>query len=373
MRTKIGVALTTINVPKNLETFQSYLNDLPSNVDFEFYVVLDENTNVNALDYCKRLNKKYKANIFVLTPEEQIEIFKSSMKLIVTSIPFSSIQRRNFGIIYSLMRGCQVVYLLDDDNFPISDTFIYSAQIIGQLNSFSTVSHPSGWVNTCDFLECDNGDRIFHRGFPPELRSNYDKKAYRISTTNEDKKISVVAGLWLGDPDIDSVSRLASEPAAKNSTFNGYKVIKSDNYTVFNSQNTFISRDIALAYFLSPSLPRYDDIWISLVISKMMTIKGELIAFGEPVVNQIRNPHNYWKDVDLEKEAWNATNELVNLLNLMPNEPTLEYIELAEAWVSRLLLSNKLVKMSRLVHSFVSEYAIWIHVISRNFHTRKLL
>jgi len=104
-----------------------------------------------------------------------------------------------------------------------------------------------------------------------------------------------------------------------------------------------------------------------------MTIKGELIAFGEPVVNQIRNPHNYWKDVDLEKEAWNATNELVNLLNLMPNEPTLEYIELAEAWVSRLLLSNKLVKMSRLVHSFVSEYAIWIHVISRNFHTRKLL
>jgi len=252
MRTKIGVALTTINVPKNLETFQSYLNDLPSNVDFEFYVVLDENTNVNALDYCKRLNKKYKANIFILTPEEQIEIFKSSMKLIVTSIPFSSIQRRNFGIIYSLMRGCQVVYLLDDDNFPISDTFIYSAQIIGQLNSFSTVSHPTGWVNTCDFLECDNGDRIFHRGFPPELRSNYDKKAYRISTTNEDKKISVVAGLWLGDPDIDSVSRLASEPAAKNSTFNGYKVIKSSNYTVFNSQNTFISRDIALAYFFSP-------------------------------------------------------------------------------------------------------------------------
>lgn len=373
MKTKVGVALTTINIPKNLEKFQSYLRDLPDNLEFEFYVVLDENSNMDAVNFCERLEIKPNSNFFVFTPKKQIEIFNTNMPLMVTTIPFSSIQRRNFGVMYALLRGCKVVYLLDDDNFPISDTFVYSAQLIGEPNSFSTIKHSSGWVNTCDFLECDNGDRIFHRGFPPKLRSHYDKNNYEVSNFTQDQKISVVAGLWLGDPDIDSVSRLASEPVAKIPTFKGHRAIESSNYAVFNSQNTFISRDIALAYFLSPSLPRYDDIWISLVISKMMAIKGEIIAFGEPVVNQIRNPHNYWKDVGLEKDAWNATDELVNLLNFIPNEPTFAYIELAEAWINRLLLSTDIVKMSRLVHSFISEYAIWVHVISRNFFTRKLL
>jgi hypothetical protein len=105
-----------------------------------------------------------------------------------------------------------------------------------------------------------------------------------------------------------------------------------------------------------------------------MSIKGESLVFGEPVVNQIRNPHNYWKDVDNERDAWNATNELVRLLDLIPEKPDLDYIELAELWIKRILLSREeIIPISNLVHKFLSEYAVWIHTISRNFYSRPLL
>jgi len=372
MKLKVGVALTTINIPKNLKNFFEFLQGSSNDVRFEFYVILDQNTNSETKSYCEQFqNQSGTAGIEILDPSQQISIFKDNLSLMVTTIPFSSIQRRNFGVLYALMQDCQVVYLLDDDNFPISNSFVSSAKLIGKENIFEDVQHISGWVNTCDFIDCVNGDRIFHRGFPPNLRNKYSAN-YIIGKPSERNKISVVAGLWLGDPDVDSVARLSSEPESSLVTFSGHRSI-SHNLAVFNSQNTFISREIAMAYFLSPSLPRYDDIWISFVISKMMTIKGEALIFGDPIVNQIRNPHDYWKDVDLEKDAWDATNELVGLLEYIPNEPELDYIELAEKWIARVLLSSEIITVSRLVHRFLSEYAIWIHVVSRNFYSKPLL
>jgi hypothetical protein len=71
-----------------------------------------------------------------------------------------------------------------------------------------------------------------------------------------------------------------------------------------------LARDIVPAYFLSPRIGRYDDIWASYLILAISHHLGDLIAYGSPLVRQDRNPHDYWKDLDQERPAMRVTDRL---------------------------------------------------------------
>jgi hypothetical protein len=62
-------------------------------------------------------------------------------------------------------------------------------------------------------------------------------------------------------------------------------------------------REVVLAYFLSPYVGRYDDIWASYIVSRIAQHLGDVIAFGDPLVRQERNPHDLWKDLDAERNG----------------------------------------------------------------------
>ena len=75
--------------------------------------------------------------------------------------------------------------------------------------------------------------------------------------------------------------------------------LSKNNYSPFNDQNTSISRDLIPIYYKPPAGGRNSDIWTSYFIEKILhSSKKDVVAFGEPLVNQIRNAHDYQKDYE---------------------------------------------------------------------------
>jgi hypothetical protein len=127
-------------------------------------------------------------------------------------------------------------------------------------------------------------------------------------------KIDVQASLWDGDPDIDAVQRITISPTVR---FDPIAPYGSPRFTVFNSQNTFLSRDVLPYYMVIPHVGRMDDIWGCYFLQKLRPVN---IVFTSASVYQQRNIHNLFND--LRKEVIGYENNLKLIESADPlNEP----------------------------------------------------
>ena len=124
------------------------------------------------------------------------------------------------------------------------------------------------------------------------------------------------AGLWLDNPDIDALTRMERQPVVRGlkQPWSGNFSLFPGTWSPFNSQNTAIMREAIPAYFLSPYIGRYDDIWASYILIRIAEHLGHVIAFGEPLVRQERNPHDLWKDLDVERNGMIMTDDFCEAL-----------------------------------------------------------
>jgi hypothetical protein len=132
--------------------------------------------------------------------------------------------------------------------------------------------------------------------------------------------VAVNAGLWLDDPDIDAMTRL-ERPIVVRGMREGAPerfVLQPGTWSPFNSQNTALLREVIPAYFLSPCIGRYDDIWPSYIVTRIAEHLGDVIAFGQPLMRQKRNEHNLWKDLDNERVGSLLTDEFCAVLRSIP-------------------------------------------------------
>ena len=90
----------------------------------------------------------------------------------------------------------------------------------------------------------------------------------------------------LGRPIVHRVSELLRA---------GIVVNPKTTHTVFNSQNTAVIRELAPAFFMVPQWGRYDDIFASLMVQRLMRERGLVTHFGQPFVWQQRNAHDLLK------------------------------------------------------------------------------
>ena len=81
----------------------------------------------------------------------------------------------------------------------------------------------------------------------------------------------------------------------------GIVVDPTPTWTVFNSQNTAIIRELAPAFFMVPQWGRYDDIFASLMVQRLMRERGLVTHFGQPFVWQQRNAHDLLRDLRAEQ------------------------------------------------------------------------
>ena len=229
-----------------------------------------------------------------LTPEDQEKINKK----LSDSIGWNCIQRRNMGFLFAYMEGVDILATVDDDNIPYEswgeDLYVNKEIEVDLYESKNGYFDPLSVTNHAD---------LWHRGYPIELVPTKNE----IEHIGVDKrKVLVQADLWDGDPDIDAICRLSKMPEVK---FDTDKPFCSRQVGPFNSQNTFLSREVLPYYMMFPNVGRMDDIWASYYVQNKFP---NSVIYNVASVYQERNEHDIILDLEREVIGYRNTLDLLN-------------------------------------------------------------
>jgi len=292
---KKTIVTTTINPPTKATL------EFCKRRDFDFIIVGDLKTPHE--DY-KDLEKKF-PQVKYLSPEEQEEKYKD----LSDSIGWNCIQRRNLGFVHAYLEGYEIIASIDDDNIPYEDwgkNIMVGKEVECDLYSTDNI--------VFDPLSVTNHNYIWHRGFPIDLLDKRDLVEYKGKIK---RKILVQADLWDGDPDIDAMARLTIKPIVKFENINSPYC--SNVISPFNSQNTFLSREVMKYYMMLPFVGRMDDIWASYILQYHFS---ENLIYYKPTVYQERNKQDLIKNLENELLGYRKTmNFIENLSNYWNNLP----------------------------------------------------
>ena len=220
------------------------------------------------------LETKYK-NFMYMTPEQQEELYPELSE----AIGWNKCQRRNIGFVYAYDNGCDILATSDDDNIPYDNWG--DEMFVGQ--EIEVDCYENKIVNAFDPISVTEHKSLWHRGYPIEALQRKNDVEYKGK-----KKITplIQADFWDGDPDIDAICRITQKPIVK---FQDFKPFCSTQLSPFNSQNTFLAREVIPYYVVFPYLGRMDDIWGAYVLQYYFP---NSVIYNKATVYQDRNIHN---------------------------------------------------------------------------------
>lgn len=248
-----------------------------------------------------------KLNCIYLHPEYQEKKYKE----LSDAIGWKSIRRRNVGFVEAYRLGADVIATVDDDNIPY-DTWGQDLLIGKEIecDTYSPTQHP-----VFDPLSVTNVNHVWHRGYPIQLVPTRFDAEYKGKTK---RKVLVQADLWDGDPDIDAIARLTHKPVVK---FDVTRPYCSDKISPFNSQNTFLSREVIPFYSVLPHIGRMDDIWGSYILQLHFP---NSVIYNKASVYQDRNVQDLVTNLEHEIMGYRNTLELIQNLpayqDLLPEQ-----------------------------------------------------
>jgi hypothetical protein len=273
-----AIIITTINVPQNIYEFME-------KADSEWLPIIvgDTKTPHDEVEKVCRDNRG-----IYLSPERQKTLGFTHGE----ALPWGCYDRKNLGYLFALREGAEIVYSTDDDNFPPEHWDSYAK--LGKQR-IKAVSSESGWWN-CFSL---GNTSIKPRGYPVWLFQEEDNYTY----DEREMDVAIQMGLCGGDPDIDAMTRLVLNPRIE--TFADEDVaLEVDTMCPYNTQNTFISREMLPANMLwcgaQTTVYRYDDIFAGYVGQVIARYHGKTVKFGRPHLHQERNQHDHLKDIKSE-------------------------------------------------------------------------
>jgi len=275
------IVTTTINpITKALEKFIAMK-------DWNIIVVGDKKTPHDAYSGIDGLT--------YLHPDEQEQRWPTLSNL----IQFNCIQRRNFGFLAAYEMGADIVATVDDDNIPYDD---WGQDLIaGTLTEVDIFSCEN---SIFDPLSVTNQKQLWHRGYPWELIKTKNHVQY---LGRQKVYVDIQAGLWDGDPDIDAVERIIFSPMVHFENVSPYHAV--NKMTVFNSQNTFITRRCLQHYMMIPFVGRMDDIWGSYILQDQLKPN---IVFSRASVYQERNLQCLFKNMNNELHGYTNNLDFIN-------------------------------------------------------------
>jgi hypothetical protein len=228
------------------------------------------------------------SSIIYLSPQEQDRLYPK----ISNMIGWNKIQRRNLGFIHAYKLGADIIATVDDDNIPLPNWGVDVEEIF--LNGVEVRQYKAASPVACP-LSVVSDRPIWHRGYPV---SDLSGRTNIESTGAQVIRPSVLANLWNGDPDVDAICRIANQP---NVEFNfDYFYNFPCNLVPFNSQNTFLAREVLPYYFMFPEIGRMDDIWGAYYLQQSGVVAAGGIIFGPASVIQVRNEHDLVRDLEQE-------------------------------------------------------------------------
>lgn len=308
---KTALVTTTINVPTLLEGYCTNAKQY-GHADLVVIVVGDKKTPAGVAQFCSDLQRKSGYEVEYYDVPKQ-HAFLAEWPSLREYLPYNSVQRRNIGLLRANQLEANVIITIDDDNHVVpGDDYFGRQKIVGTEQALQLVSSSNNWYNICELLEEEHNLPFYPRGWPIHKRW----VPTETSVSQQIGKVVVNAGLWLEAPDIDAVTwlDLPIRTTAYRPTYPDGIALAHNTWAPFNSQNTALAAEVLPAYFLSPFIGRYDDIWASYILKKIASHIGHYIHFGPPIVRQQRNPHNYFRDFDLERLGLETTDQFVDAL-----------------------------------------------------------
>ena len=289
------IVTTTINEP----TFATRkFAEIAKRDGWTFVVVGDKKT--------PRYHYQEELDCVYLCSKEQPDMYPE----LSDTIGWNSIQRRNIGLLYAYEQGADVIATVDDDNIPYDDWG--KNLLVGQTVDCDLYETKD---IVFDPLSVTNTPEIWHRGYPIELLQRRHKVEYKGKTK---RKVLVQADLWDGDPDIDAMARLTMKPIVK---YDIEKPYCSNRISPFNSQNTFLAREVIPYYAVLPHVGRMDDIWGSYILQHYFP---ESVVYNKASVYQDRNVQDLITNLEKEiigyRNTYNLVKNLQNYMEYLPEE-----------------------------------------------------
>jgi hypothetical protein len=288
---KIALCTTTIHVPHALKLMRR----MDGNA--QFFVAVDENTPGEVHRFVSEIDR---AQHYFHGDGD----WKCS-----NAIGFRTLARRNIAFLEALAWGADVIYSWDNDNLPINRTHFSHIHRMDRLFNGIKVTGTEGWFDPGTLLI----PATRHRGFP------HARHARKSCSPVVDARIGVAAGLVIGDPDIDSTTRIEKAPDIGAVHVLGQTgiVVEPGTWSVFNSQNTAVIRELIPSWFMAPGCHRHDDIFASLVVQRVMRDRGYHAHFGPPFTYQQRNPHDLMADLRAEIDGMSNVTKMAELLDIV--------------------------------------------------------
>lgn len=288
---RLALATTTIHVPHALKLLRK------CSPDVMFFVTFDEKTPYDANVFCRDVSN---TRCFDLQDQK---LWKCNQY-----IGFNTLARRNIAFLEALKWGADIIIAWDTDNFPINANYFFDFQEALRVPfSGISVTGENGWFDAGAYLR----PPAKHRGFPIQRKH---QPAYSTIT---DAKVGVAAGLILNDPDMDATTRIVQAPDSQEVSLlmDAGVVVEPSTWTVFNTQNTAVIRELIPAWFLMPNVGRMDDIYGSLIVQRVARERDLHVHFGQPFALQQRHPHDLIKDMRAEIDGYENVIKLADLLD----------------------------------------------------------
>jgi hypothetical protein len=248
-----------------------------------------------------------------MTPQKQ----DSKYHELSEAIGWNCIQRRNIGVVHAYNLGAEVIAVVDDDNIPYDNWGVAPLLALGNQPLVAVVQSPD---LVFDPMQGSNRPDLWHRGFPVQLLKERSRATY--IGHQQVARCLVYADFWDGEPDVDAICRIAKGPFDCKFT---HEPFAGTAPGPFNSQNTFLHRDVIPYYCLFPHIGRMDDIWASYVVQKYFP---GCVVYGAASVYQERNVHNFVKDLDAELIGYHDTLRLVQELYEPTGDDPMSWINL---------------------------------------------
>lgn len=290
---KKALVLTTVNVPTVLALYRK------CDPDVHFYIMGDRKTpDTEVVKFLEGVpNHSYYGY------DWQAKLGYKCHDLIGSNC----IQRRNIGFLEALKHKADIIVSIDDDNIPTDLGYFSAHHMITWKYSGVKVSGQRGWFDPGQLLV----PPVVQRGFPIQV-----KHRPRIEAITN-AKVGVVSGLILGDSDMDAYTRIGKAPVVNDVSALARSgcVVDPGTYTIFNSQNSSICRDLLPAWFMMPGIGRYDDVYASLIVQRVMRERNYHVHLGQPLVWQERNKHDPIVDLRAEVEGMAHVKDMADLLD----------------------------------------------------------
>ena len=307
---------------KKLET----LTSIVTRIKMKTIVTTTINAPTEAL---KKFANKSSWNMVIVgdkkTPHDQYDIFCAEHPHCTYLSPFdhiptrfvgwNNIQRRNIGFIYAWENGADVIATIDDDNIPYDN---WGEDLLIGKTIECDLYEPEN--NVFDPLSITKNNHLWHRGYPIELVPQRKRVSYKGKTF---RKVLIQADLWDGDPDIDAMSRLSMKPCVKFDDITAPYC--SNKISPFNSQNTFLAREVIPFYSVLPHVGRMDDIWGSYILQKFFP---NSLVYNKATVYQDRNVQDLITNLEKEILGYRKTLDICqDWENNLPKEANLFFRE----------------------------------------------